>query len=1014
MTTLLNNPPDSGPPPRQIRFVHNQGQPPSKRRRINAACLTCRRRKTRCAGERPLCTTCTKNGHQCLGYPEDRRDGEAAGRTGDEETTPREDVNQGEDDVVARKRAALGPANRPTSSGGSNVQATPAAAASRPPRRNIQQTIEVGADANPSDTEPQQSPELHHHHQNHHSHHHHQAHLSVTSDDLPSSPTLRRSAPSRRIPYFRYFGSTAIVPGFKQMVVSVRDRRRSTAGSHSGASLHSTPSGAMASGSAIDSDIVREDIPSYDPNNSAPVHPLIIQLVNTFFVHVGCNYPFLKQDKFSQHVKEKRVEPILVDAVCAIAARFSDHHILTGGNDKMPRTERGQVFAQRARQATVDTFPCPSVGAVQACLLMAYEGFGVAQDSALWMYLGLAIRMAVDLGLQKCVGVQYQGEKDPWYTRHRSRANDDDHDSPEAHKTDGVDAPSPEEQKEVEQERIYTFWSVFILDRLISSGTGRPVTIRDGDYELAFPESSIDLATGWPNPFPVLLQIIHLYGQVCDVLNNLHDAKDLTQDKWDQLSEMEHRLTRMYKHWDPRLQFNVNNFKTYLGMGQGTNFILLHFWFHALFIILHQPTLLTPFCELRSELQLLSDSRELSMSSAKTICDILSFADLIDPTSFIGNPFTNQPIYIAACAFLMESSANNASEGSSREGSPPAQANRPKQHTKPNNKPSRHSLLASAANQNYQRCYNSLQQIQAYWGGVGYILTALDQKSKGKWDCETYTVEEYESTKLPPPRPSIGEQLSRFEKQSSPKMAGSPIAWSLSGTANSPNSSLTLMYQALNASGGGHTGFPPHTHSVARPANGSPGSMTLDSIRHTIPEVGMFTPTVPQPNMSAIRNSPRRPYAANSMNASGTNSRNQNIMSFEDIPEESPDTKGLMSNYAASGQAYDAYSASPTSGNSGGMVNSTAVTSAPSGNTTSNSASTHSNSNMYFAQNMASYQAWGPMTGNMDAITFDSQDIDIEALGLQQPDLMGGWLEYLPSDVLGLFDEHAESGQGGH
>ncbi|PTB63687.1 N-terminal binuclear Zn cluster-containing/DNA binding domain-containing protein [Trichoderma citrinoviride] len=1030
MTTLLNNPPDSGPPPRQIRFVHNQGQPPSKRRRINAACLTCRRRKTRCAGERPLCSTCTKNGHQCLGYPEDRKDGEGAPRTGDEDGASTEDANQGDDDAVARKRAASGPANRPTSSGGGNLQATPAvagASASRPPRRNIKQTIELGADANPSDAEPQQSPVMHQHHHKHHYHHHHQAHLSVTSDDLPSSPTLRRSAPSRRIPYFRYFGSTAIVPGFKQMVVSVRDRRRSTGGSHSGASLHSTPSGALASGSAIDSDIVREDIPSYDPNNSAPVHPLIIQLVNTFFIHVGCNYPFLQKDKFLRHVKEKRVEPILVDAVCAIAARFSDHHILTGGNDKMPRTERGQVFAQRARQATVDTFPCPSVGAVQACLLMAYEGFGENQDSALWMYLGLAIRMAVDLGLQKCVGIQYQGEKDPWYTRHRSRVNDDDHDSPEAHKVDGVDALSPEEQKEVEQERMYTFWSVFILDRVISSGTGRPVTIRDGDYELAIPESSNDLATGWPNPFPVFIQIINLYGQVCDVLNNLRDAQDLTQDKWDQLSEMEHRLTKMYKHWDPRLQFNVNNFKTYLGMGQGTNFILLHFWFHALFIILHQPTLLTPFCELRSELQLLSDSRELSMSSAKTICDILSFADLIDPTSFIGNPFTNQPIYIAACAFLMESSANNASEGSSREGSPPTQGSRSKQQTKHMNKQSRHSLLASAANQNYQRCYNSLQQIQAYWGGVGYILTALDQKSKGKWDCETYTVEEYESTKLPPPRPSIGEQLSRFEKQSSPKIAGSPIAWSLSGTANSPNSSLTLMYQALNASSGGHTGFPPPApHTMARAANGSsPGSITLDPIRHTMPEVGMFTPTVPQPNMSAIRNSPRRPYAASSMNAAGANnSRNQHVMGFEDIPEESPETKGLMSTYTTSGQGYDAYttSVSPTSGNSGGMVSSsTAVTSAPGGNSTnsnanSSSSSSNNNNNMYFAQSMAYQAAWGPMTGsNMDAITFDSQDIDIEALGLQQPDLMGGWLEYLPSDVLGLFDEHGESGQGsGH
>jgi hypothetical protein len=33
---------------------------------------------------------------------------------------------------------------------------------------------------------------------------------------------------SHRVPYFRYFGPTAIVPGFKQMVVSVREHRRST------------------------------------------------------------------------------------------------------------------------------------------------------------------------------------------------------------------------------------------------------------------------------------------------------------------------------------------------------------------------------------------------------------------------------------------------------------------------------------------------------------------------------------------------------------------------------------------------------------------------------------------------------------------------------------------------------------------------------------------------------------------------------------------------------------------
>ena len=31
-------------------------------------CLTCRKRKTRCDGKKPLCTTCTDNGHECLGY----------------------------------------------------------------------------------------------------------------------------------------------------------------------------------------------------------------------------------------------------------------------------------------------------------------------------------------------------------------------------------------------------------------------------------------------------------------------------------------------------------------------------------------------------------------------------------------------------------------------------------------------------------------------------------------------------------------------------------------------------------------------------------------------------------------------------------------------------------------------------------------------------------------------------------------------------------------------------------
>jgi hypothetical protein len=736
----------------------------------------------------------------------------------------------------------------------------------------------------------------------------------------------------------------------------------------------------VGSTSAAESDVIIEDPPVYDPNDAAPVHPLIISLCDTFFTHLGCNYPFLQQRKFMRMVQEKRVEPILVDAVCALAARYSNSPLLTGGNDQMPRTERGQAYAQRAKQATVDTFPCPSVAAVQALLIMAYEGFGANQDSALWMYLGLAIRMAVDLGLQKRVGIQYQGEKDPWNTQQRRKTGETE--SPEMNPQ--PDTPSQEEQKELEQERIDTFWAVFFLDRAISSGTGRPVTLRDDDFELDFPRLKIEPGTQWPSPFPVLVEIVHLYGRVSDILNHIHDRSDLTQEKWQKLGEMESRLTKVYKGWDARMQFNVNSFKAYLSVGQGTTFILLHFWFHALFIILHQPTLMSPFGDLRSDQQLLSDSRELSMSSAKTICDILAFADLIDPESITGNPFTSQPIYIAACAFLMESSAT-ASAAPSREASPPAG-----ERTKPSSsKHSKHSLLASAANQNYQRCYTSLQHLHIYWGGVKYILTALDQKAKGIWDCETFTTEEYESTKAPR-RDNLTGQL-RLDSPTAPMVAGPPIAWSLSGTANSPNSSLTLMYQNQNSgatSGFGNTQMQ-GVHKTSAPSLNpgfDPGVKVTSPLGH-----GMPPPAYPQANISAIRSSPRVVAKPAAHFGQGQQQRSK----LHDLPEE---TDG--------GRAYGHPRFPPNNQQSSGFDNYVA---AP-----NNNMPTHGpNGNAFYPQGMPYAQNWGVGAGNMESITFNSQDIDIGALGLQQPDLMGGsWFEYIPDEMLGLFD-HQDMDQGG-
>lgn len=891
----------------------------------------------------------------------------------------------------------------------------------------------------------------------------HQPRNASYSDEARSSNSrspIRHHTESHRVPYFRYFGPTAIVPGFKQMVVSVRDRRRSTGGSFSATSpssmLGSHPRD-LAIQPLIESDTGNvEEMPVYDLNDPAPVHTLILNLVKTFFHHLGCNYPFLKEAKFIRMVREKRVEPILVDAVCALAARFSELPTFTDGT-KLSRAEYGHIFAQRAKSATVDTFPCPTVGAVQACLLMAYEGFGANQDSALWMYLGLAIRMAVDLGLQKMVGVKYQGEKDPWYTRHWGRKGGDG-ESPENKQDPDGECLSMKEQREVEQERIDTFWAVFVLDRVISSGTGRPVTFRDDDFELALPEQVMDTISGRPDPFPTFIQIIHLYGRVSDVLNNIRNAKDLTQDKWDKLAKMENDLTKLYQKQDQRLHFNVSNFKAYLKAGQGTTFILLHFWFHALIIILHQPTLLSPFGTLSRTHQLLPNSRELSMSSAKTIADILAFAELIDPKSFIGNPFTSQPMYIAACAFLMESVAN-ASQPASRDITPPLEPRFEAARMTPLKhglsmgdlkSSAKHSLLASAANQNYQRCYNSLQQLNTYWGGVKYILTALDQKSKGIWDCETYTHEEYESTKAMR-RGSIG-RFPRFENPASPNVP--PIAWSLTGTTNSPNSSLTLMYQHI-ASGGPQMppSSQPQPHLVSQSHSGPvsaptpPGNMIYDPIRQSLPDpTAMFPPAYPQPNTSAIRHSPvPRQNKVHRLSTSSISSNTpKSIHRYDSLPTEDVSTppsamdqgpKLHMLSTPVTHQPHNTFT--PSSQHSSGYEPSIMPSASPAstladppppqhhgggtnGNPNNGGSIGHGHGGDYgdggythgLSAAGATYsylgQGMGPIT---DVITFDSQEIDIGALGLRN-EMMPGWFEYLPEDVLGLLGTGAMGGGG--
>ncbi|RAO66348.1 uncharacterized protein BHQ10_002360 [Talaromyces amestolkiae] len=581
-------------------------------------------------------------------------------------------------------------------------------------------------------------------------------------------------------------------------------------------------------------------IPFYDREDSLPTSNVVTHLCELFFVHLGCSFPFLQRNRFMADLKEKKIDSILVDAVCALAARFSPHPLLSpaqarpiDGEELQPdlkRSDHGQPFAHRAMTAVVNALSCPTLSVVQACLLLAYEEFGSNHDSGLWMYLGIAIRMAQDLGMQKLQGLKHRYGRTGLrpkaiITGQAGKLNVEQSEGPQipAKRREGGEGRGEDSQRAMEREQVDTFWSVFFLDRVISSGTGRPVTLRDEDIELYFPlQSESILPNGWPAPFPPLIRIIHLYGRVTDLINAIQEDNHIDAETLKRLAGMENDLTSIYQRLSPKLHFNTMNFQTYVKAQEGTNFILLHFWFHTLIVLLHQPTLLNSFGG-RIQ-QLYPNSRELSMSSAKTIADILSFSELIDAKSFIGNPFTSQPMYIAACAFLMESAYY--SSPSSRSGSPPVLVtdqssaftipNMDSAHTSERKPNTKHSLLASAAKENYQRCYRALRTLQTYWEGTKYILTVLDQKAKGIGDPLLYTTEEMESTTevayaqslaspnwQPTLQPNTGELAGKeSESQAAQSEMGSPkidpgqaIGWALTGETNSAQPNLSLLYQ---------------------------------------------------------------------------------------------------------------------------------------------------------------------------------------------------------------------------
>jgi hypothetical protein len=203
-------------------------------------CRTCRKRKTRCDGKRPLCSTCTENGHECLGYADiaegtkkERKDSDVGAKKEHEDDDGEDEDDKHPDGAGQLVDTGTRHIQRPYSNGSREIRRAESKGRSY---FDTKSTIPKGREASEREKDQRQSfrdyRESAVFSEDGHSPLGNSSNLESIRIRSTDEALIDRSPPlqtdSHRVPYFRYFGPTAIVPGFKQMVVSVREHRRST------------------------------------------------------------------------------------------------------------------------------------------------------------------------------------------------------------------------------------------------------------------------------------------------------------------------------------------------------------------------------------------------------------------------------------------------------------------------------------------------------------------------------------------------------------------------------------------------------------------------------------------------------------------------------------------------------------------------------------------------------------------------------------------------------------------
>ncbi|KAJ7459181.1 fungal-specific transcription factor domain-containing protein [Mycena galericulata] len=262
----------------------------------------------------------------------------------------------------------------------------------------------------------------------------------------------------------------------------------------------------------------------------------------------------------------QKFSPLLLLAMFSISARFSEQDTPLPPKGKM--WEAGGKYFNLAKSILAQVMHRSRPSTCQTLLLLGYREFGIGSMEQGWIYIGMAIRMAIDLGLNCNLG--------EW------RSGNGDH-----------TLFSPEET----QTRRQIWWACCVADRYGSMYMGRPIAIRDDDFDTPLPEDEEEQP--WESPIPggivsvsypgVTLASFRAAGKLAlilgAVITKLYPVRSTSvASRRASLAKLESRLDQWYLSLPEALRYDTASRRT----SPSPPVLLLHIRYWGTVLLLHR------------------------------------------------------------------------------------------------------------------------------------------------------------------------------------------------------------------------------------------------------------------------------------------------------------------------------------------------------------------------------------------------------------------------------------------